>query len=71
MEAASDEIYFNKKLFRDLGITVPASFALTQDQFKDVVAKCAKGGYAAFATGAEYVVDGGLLLGPALRPEAA
>ncbi|MFB3817236.1 MAG: ABC transporter substrate-binding protein [Candidatus Methylomirabilales bacterium] len=52
VEAASDEIYFNKKLFRQLGISVPANFAFTQDQFKEVVSKCAKGGYAAFATGA-------------------
>jgi multiple sugar transport system substrate-binding protein len=52
VEAASDEIYFNKKLFRQLGISVPASFAFTQDEFKDVVARCAKAGYAAFATGA-------------------
>jgi multiple sugar transport system substrate-binding protein len=52
VEAASDEIYFNKKLFRQLGITVPASYSFTQDQFKDVVGKCAKAGYAAFATGA-------------------
>src|SRR5205085_793924 len=37
---------------RKLGITVPASSAFTQEQFKDVVGKCAKGGYAAFATGA-------------------
>jgi len=52
IEAASDEIYFNKKLFRQLGITVPANYAFTQDEFKDVIAKCAKGGYAGFATGA-------------------
>jgi multiple sugar transport system substrate-binding protein len=52
VEAASDEIYFNKKLVRDLGIAVPANFTFTQDQFKDVVAKCMKAGYAAFATGA-------------------
>lgn len=52
VEAASDEIYFNKKLFRQLGINVPADFAFTQDQFKDVVGKCAKAGLAAFATGA-------------------
>jgi multiple sugar transport system substrate-binding protein len=52
VEAASDEIYYSKKLFKQLGITVPASFAFTQDEFKDVVAKCVKGGYAAFATGA-------------------
>ena len=52
VEAASDEIYYNKKLFRQLGIDVPASFAFTQDQFKQVVTTCAKAGYAAFATGA-------------------
>jgi len=52
VEAASDEIYFNKKLFTQLGITVPASYAFTQDEFKEVVSKCAKAGYAAFATGA-------------------
>jgi multiple sugar transport system substrate-binding protein len=52
VEAASDEIYYNKKMFKELGITVPAGFAFTQEQFKDVVAKCTKAGYAAFATGA-------------------
>ncbi|HEV8672858.1 MAG TPA: extracellular solute-binding protein [Methylomirabilota bacterium] len=52
VEAASDEIYYNKKLFRDLGITVPATYVFTQDQFKDVVARCTKAGLAAFATGA-------------------
>jgi multiple sugar transport system substrate-binding protein len=52
VEAASDEIYYNKRLFRELGIGVPAGFAFTQDEFKQVVATCAKGGYAAFATGA-------------------
>ncbi|MGH7264264.1 MAG: ABC transporter substrate-binding protein [Candidatus Rokuibacteriota bacterium] len=52
VEAASDELYFNKRLFKELGITVPANFAFTQEQFKDVVAKCTKAGHAAFATGA-------------------
>jgi multiple sugar transport system substrate-binding protein len=52
VEAASDEIYYNKKLFRQLGITIPPNFAFTQEQFKDVIAKCAKAGYAGFATGA-------------------
>jgi len=51
VEAASDEIYFNKKMFRQLGIAVPADYAFTQDAFKEVVAKCAKGGFAGFATG--------------------
>jgi len=51
IESASDELYYNKKLFGQLGITVPANGVFTQDQFKDVVAKCVKGGYAAFSTG--------------------
>lgn len=51
VEAASDELYFNKKLFRQLGISVPANNAFTEDGFKEVVSKCARGGYAAFATG--------------------
>jgi multiple sugar transport system substrate-binding protein len=49
LEAASDELYFNKKIFKQLNITVPAGGAFTQEQFKDVVGKCAKAGYAAFA----------------------
>jgi len=52
VEAASDEIYFNKKMLRQLDIKVSASYAFTQDEFKDVVAKCAKAGFAAFETGA-------------------
>jgi multiple sugar transport system substrate-binding protein len=52
VEAASDEIYFNKRMFSQLGISVPANYAFTQDEFKQVVATCAKAGYAAFATGA-------------------
>jgi len=52
VEAASDEIYFNKKLFRQLDIKLPADSTFSQDEFKEVVAKCAKAGYAAFATGA-------------------
>jgi len=51
IESASDELYYNKKLFKQLGITVPADGVFTQDQFKDVVGKCVKAGYAAFATG--------------------
>ena len=51
VEATSDELYFNKKMFRQLGITVPAGYAFTQAAFKDVVAKCAKAGFAGFATG--------------------
>jgi len=52
VEAASDEIYYSKKMFRQLGVTLPANFAFTQDQFKDLIARCAKAGFAGFATGA-------------------
>jgi len=51
VESASDELYYNKKMFGQLGITVPANGIFTQDQFKDVVSKCVKSGVAAFATG--------------------
>jgi multiple sugar transport system substrate-binding protein len=52
VEASSDEVYFNKKMFRQLGITVPTSFAFGQDEFKEVVTKCGKAGFSGFATGA-------------------
>jgi multiple sugar transport system substrate-binding protein len=52
VEAASDEIYYNKKMFRQLGVTLPANFAFSQEQFKDLIATCAKAGFAGFATGA-------------------
>jgi len=68
LEAASDELYFNRKIFKQLNITVPAGGSFTQEQFKDVVGKCAKAGYAAFATGAadrdwaaHYIPNGMLL----------
>jgi multiple sugar transport system substrate-binding protein len=51
VESASDELYYNKKMFQQLGITVPANGVFTQDQFKEVVGKCVKSGVAAFATG--------------------
>jgi multiple sugar transport system substrate-binding protein len=51
VEAASDEIYFNKKMFRQLGISVPEDYAFTQEAFREVVSKCAKAGYAGFSTG--------------------
>src|SRR4029453_5605000 len=41
LEGASDEVYYNRKAFKQLGITVPAAGAFTQEQFKEVVGKCA------------------------------
>ena len=49
IEAWTDELLYNKKLFRTLGIQVPADLTFTQDQFKDVVRKCVAGGVAGFA----------------------
>ena len=51
VQTETEEIYYSKKLFRQLGIAVPAGYAFTQDEFKRVVTTCAKAGYAAFATG--------------------
>jgi multiple sugar transport system substrate-binding protein len=49
IEAWTDELLYNKKLFRSLGIQVPDDLTFTQDQFKDVVRKCTSAGLAAFA----------------------
>jgi multiple sugar transport system substrate-binding protein len=49
IEAWTDELLYNKKLFRTLGIQVPADLTFTQDQFKEVVRKCVAGGVAGFA----------------------
>jgi multiple sugar transport system substrate-binding protein len=49
IEAWTDELLYNKKLFRNLGIQVPDDLTFTQDQFKEVVRKCTAGGLAAFA----------------------
>jgi multiple sugar transport system substrate-binding protein len=49
IEAWTDELLYNKKLFRTLGIPVPADLTFTQDQLKDAVRKCVAGGVAGFA----------------------
>ena len=49
IEAWTDELLYNKKLFRNLGIQVPENLTFTQDQFTDAVRKCTSGGVAAFA----------------------
>jgi multiple sugar transport system substrate-binding protein len=51
VEAYSDELYYSRKLFQQLGIVVPENLVFSADQFKEVVGKCGKAGYAAFATG--------------------
>jgi len=42
-------IFYNKEIFEKLGITVPANFTFTQEEFVDVVKKCHDGGYAGVA----------------------
>jgi hypothetical protein len=37
VESASDELYYNKKMFRQLGITAPANGIFTQVQFKEAI----------------------------------
>jgi multiple sugar transport system substrate-binding protein len=49
LEAWTDELLYNKKLFRDLGIQVPDDLTFTQEQFTDAVRKCTSAGLAAFA----------------------
>ena len=49
IEAWTDELLYNKKLFRTLGIQVPTDLTFTQDELKDVVRKCVAGGVAGFA----------------------
>jgi len=49
IEAWTDELLYNKKLFRTLGIQVPADLTFTQDQLKDTVRKCVAGGVSGFA----------------------
>jgi multiple sugar transport system substrate-binding protein len=51
LEAYTDELYYNKKLFRQLGIAVPSNYTFSEDQFREVVTKCTSAGYAAFSNG--------------------
>jgi multiple sugar transport system substrate-binding protein len=52
IEKDTDELYYNKKMFADLGITVPSgSYELTEAAFTAAVQKCVTSGRSAFAVG--------------------
>jgi len=51
LEAWSVELYYNKDIFNQLGITIPENYQFTVDEFKKVVKKCVQAGYDAFSAG--------------------
>lgn len=51
IDASTEELYYNKKLLSELGIQVPASGQLSQDEFLELVRKCVAAGKSAFAVG--------------------
>jgi multiple sugar transport system substrate-binding protein len=51
LEAATVELYYNKKTMQDLGVTLPASLQLDQDAFVDVVKKARAKGITPLALG--------------------
>jgi len=51
LEGSSDHIYYNVRLFDELGIEVPDDFQFTADEFLEVCQTCKDAGYAPFAQG--------------------
>lgn len=52
IEKDTDELYYNKKMFSDLGTSVPSNtFQLDEAAFTSVVQKCVAAGKSAFAVG--------------------
>ena len=51
LEASSDHIYYNVRLFDELGIEVPDDFQFTADEFYEVAQTCREAGYDPFAQG--------------------
>ena len=49
LEGSSDHIYYNVRLFDELGIEVPDDFQFTADEFLEVCQTCKDAGYAPFA----------------------
>ena len=52
LEAYSDNIMYNVKLFEELGIRVPEDLQFTADEFYEVAKKCREGGYDPLANAA-------------------
>lgn len=51
LEASSDHIYYNVRLFDELGIEVPDDYQFTADEFYEVANTCREAGYDPFAQG--------------------
>jgi len=51
LEGSSDHIYYNVRLFDELGIEVPDGFQFTADEFYEVCKTCRDAGYDPFAQG--------------------
>jgi multiple sugar transport system substrate-binding protein len=49
LETSTDEIYYNKDIFDELGIVVPDNYQFTSDEFYDVCVKIREAGYDPFA----------------------
>ncbi|MFH1636383.1 MAG: extracellular solute-binding protein [Chloroflexota bacterium] len=49
LETATDEIYYNKDIFDELGIVVPDNYQFTADEFYDICVKIREAGYDPFA----------------------
>jgi multiple sugar transport system substrate-binding protein len=63
VEAYTVELYYNKDLVKKVGVDIPASFQLTQDQFTDLVKKGAAAGITPVSQGVgDRPFPGGLLL---------
>lgn len=51
IETQTDEIYYNKDIFDKLGVTVPANYTFTIEQFYDICVKARQAGYDCFSNG--------------------
>ena len=49
LETSTDEIYYNKDIFDELGIQVPDNYQFTADEFYDICVKIREAGYDPFA----------------------
>jgi len=59
LEMATDEIYYNKAMFADLGIDVPDDYQFTADEFYDICVKIREAGIDPFANAVgDYAIMG-------------
>ncbi len=51
LEAWTVDLYYNKDIFGELGISVPENYQFDVEEFREVVRKCVEAGYNAFSAG--------------------